>query len=203
MRLENLDALMKDMDNKHWHITAFTFRFGKVTATVLVEDVSCFSPKEYNTIARLTFHDVNERDRTLKTEASNDTLYVGLSDIRAFFKIGWIDKVGDLLTDFYSRLNTAIPPERPDELSQEEMQAVNECCNRGDHNNGECIFAVKHNANNGQRSPFNDDKAKRFCPDVYKEYYKDTNISFCFRETNALSLDEIRNNFAKNQQFRS
>lgn len=203
MRLGNLDALMRDMSEKHWHITAFTFRFGEVTATVLVEDVSCFSPKEENSIARLTFHDINERDRILKTEASNDALYVGLSDIRAFFKIGWIDKVGDLLTDFYSRLNNAIPPEHPVELNQEENQAINECRNRGDHNNGTCIFAVKHNANNGQRSPFNDDKAKSFCPDVYEEYRLDTNISFCFRETNALSLDEIRNNFAKNPQFRS
>ena len=51
-----------------------------------------------------------------------------------------------------------------------------------------------HYANNGQRSPFNDTKARLYCPEIYDYFYKDTNISFCFRKDSPLTLSEILNN---------
>ena len=197
MRLQNLMSLMTDMHDKLWHIAAFSFDFGAVQSTVLVFDSECFSSHFSDTIAKLKFCDNDDANRSLVCEASSDILHVGLSDIRNFFNIPYSNSLNDLLTGFYNALNHVIPAKYPDHFNDKECEQIRSSQNAGDNNNGECIFAVKHNPNNGQRSPFNNDKAKRLCIDVYNEYCTDTNISFCFRENHPLTLEEIRINFAK------
>lgn len=199
MRLEKLIQLMDDMRNKQWHITAFPFTYNGVTTTVLVEDIKCFKPRHKDTIAKLTFHDNQNHERILVSEASANSLYVKLTTIRKFFFIEYSEGLSGLLLSFYNHLNSAIPPKYPENLENCEALVVRECLNRGDNNNGMCIFSVKHNPNNGQRSPFNNDKAKRICPDVYEEFYKDNNISFCFRNEKPLSLNVIRRNLGNKQ----
>ena len=198
MRLHNLNQLIINMNDLRWFITAFTFSYKHQSYTVLVEDTHCFVPHQNDVIARLSFHKQEDETQTLVVESSNNYLYIDISTLRRFFNVEYQENFGDWLSEFYSRLNTHIPSEYPHNNTIDENKLINSTLNNGDSNSGECIYSVKHNANNGQRTPFNDNKARRLCPDVYEEYCADNNISFCFRESNALSLSEIRTNFAKN-----
>lgn len=203
MKLTNLNLLLDDMKKRGWHITAFTFRFYKVTALIVVEDAVCHPLHQKDTLAYFTCYDANDVNNSpIGGEVKTYFWDVKLSEIKRFFHLRYIESkdVKSWRINFYSALNNAIPTCPPEKLKAEEKKITVQHLNNKDDDNRTCIFAVKHNANHGQRSVVNSEKARLLCPDVYYSFYKDSNISFCFRETNPLSLQEIRRNFAKNPE---
>ena len=200
-KMENLIALIVDMQKKGWNIHAFFYEYNKVRTVVLVKSTNCFvsDNKFDNTICKLTFFDRDNDAHSLETEANERSFSVSVTDIRRFFNIKSVKNVNDFLDSFYEHFNRRVPL-KVDKLVDEELQICinNTYISKAENPYTNC-FAVKRNGNNGQRSPFNEDKAKRYCPDIYEHFKSDTNISFCFHEGKPSSLKEILERLANSK----
>ncbi len=109
----------------------------------------------------------------------------------------------DLFEDFSEIFSNFIPKEKVIKKSEIERKLIG---SRAEGNNPRAIycFDVRRNGKKeedgspNKRSIENDNKAQSLCPDLYKKFCSDTNLSFFFseREEEEKTDDEILVNFA-------
>lgn len=195
--LTNLCAFLSDMDRKHWHISSYLYAYNHIHTAVLVEDTSCFAPSSEFIICRLTFFKIGFPEIRLTTEVSNHSFQINIRYIREFFEIEYQDDYKGFLDRFYDHFNRHTPPTVKEKLNDEEENVVIQYYQSQGENPYRNCYGVIHNRNNGQRRPCNDEKARRFAKEIYDYFCADTNISFCFHEGPASTLDEIVKRLSK------
>lgn len=195
--LTNIKSFLEDMERKYYLIDTYLFTYNNVNTVVLVERNECFNVHSKWTIGRLTFFDIDEADRILRTEVSERSFECSVTEIRKYFKISYVESIKGFLENFYAYFNAYTPPKTKEVKTINEEQTLKKhYVSQGENPFTNC-YGIIHNANKGQRRPCNTDKARRYAPEIYNYFKNDTNISFCFHKEEPSTLVEILKRSAK------
>lgn len=201
MPMQNILALLNDLRQNHWHITAFPFTYNGKDYIVLFEDLSNLPLVDNGYLVLLTFIDRTDGNHILQTKANAYSFQIKAQKFREFFGIKYAPNLGNIFRQFYTYFGTFIPAARIQTFDQQTLTAMVNKSSRNDNEdiNKICCFSAKHNGTrNGiqlHRSPFNSDKTKLLRPDLFNMLGGDDNISFCYRAENALTDLEIYEEF--------
>ncbi len=200
--LRNLKYLKDDMVSKEWTICSFMFEYKKIKYIVLVKRF-VRTEKRVNQYAlvKLHFMKCNDLSDDLQVEANSRNLIVDAKTLRLYFEIEYSDNMGDILCQFTKRLGNIIPQMLPDTVSDIERKAMVNSLSRSDSEDSNKIYCnkVKRNPNGGQRSEFNADKTKLLRESLFKHFYNEPNVSFCYFSEPSMENDDatILKNFSK------
>lgn len=184
-RLQNLRLLKKDMQSNDWIISSFMFRYKEVSYIVLVHLFGKnLRKKDKYALVCLIFLSQNDLDHSLKVEANANSLLIDPKSLREYFGIEYSKNLGDILSQFTSKLNTYIPIKVPELYSNEQKEVMVSSLSESDSEdpNRKYCFAIKRNAKGARRSEFNANKAHLLRPTLFERYKDDTSISFCFSD---------------------
>lgn len=200
--LSNLKSLKDDMVSKEWTICSFIFEYKKIEYIVLVKRF-VRTEKRVNQYALVKLHFMKSNDLSddLQVEANLRNLIVDAKTLRFYFGIEYSNNMGDILCQFTKRLGNVIPQIVPDTVSDIERKAMVNSLNRSDSEDPNKIYCnkVKRNPNGGQRSEFNADKTKLLRESLFKHFYNEPNVSFCYFAEQSMENDDatILKNFSK------
>lgn len=208
--LKNLIKLRRDMESKDWVMHIFSFTYKTQSYYVVIE---LYQPNEIRpefALCKLKFIDASNLNRKLLTPANSCGLMTDAQTIREYFGINWTSNLGDILKQFAQQLGKFIPESvRPIE-DRTMKDALDECLSEkmSDDPNKKYCIGVKRNPRRadgslGQRSVYNDNKARLRCPQSLYDYFKnDWNISFCFSSDIAAERTEkeIIDSYVSNYQ---
>lgn len=201
--LENLKTLKDNMVEKHWTICSFLFFYKKINYIVLVKRFVGKDKRisEY-ALVKLHFMKAFDINDGLEVEANCSGLIADAQKIRNYFGIEYGVNLRDILKDFSANLNRFIPAEVKSEISDIEKVAMVNSLSKSDSENPNKIycFEARRNPKGKNRSPFNEDKTKLLCPQLFTYFENDTTVSFCYTEDieKEKTVSEILRNFAKN-----
>lgn len=202
--LNNLSLLKQEMVNKGWTISSFMFTYKKTDYIVLVKR---FVDPEKRTnayaLVKLHFMKATDLNDDLIAEANSQGLLIGAKELREYFHIDYTENLGDVLKQFTERLGNAIPNSVSDNPSYEEKMAMVLSLSKSDAEDPRKIYCtgIRRNPEGQRRSDFNADKTKLLRPDLYKHFWNEPRVSFCFSTEASEENDDatILRNFAKNQ----
>lgn len=200
--LSNLKYLKDDMVSKEWTICSFMFEYKKIKYIVLVKRF-VRTEKRVNQYAlvKLHFMKCNDLSDDLQVEANSRNLIVDAKTLRLYFEIEYSDNMGDILCQFTKRLGNLIPKMIPGTVSDIERKAMVNSLSRSDSEDPNKIYCnkVKRNPNGGQRSEFNADKTKLLRESLFKHFYNEPNVSFCYFAEPSMENDDVTilKNFSK------
>lgn len=200
--LSNLKCLKDDMASKEWTICSFIFEYKNIEYIVLVKRF-VRTEKRVNQYALVKLHFMKSNDLSddLQMEANSRNLIVDAKTLRLYFGIEYSDNMGDILCQFTKQLGHVIPKKVPDIVSDIERKAMVNSLSRSDSEDPNKIYCnrVKRNPNGGQRSEFNADKTKLLRESLFKHFYNEPNVSFCYFAEPSMENDDatILKNFSK------
>ncbi|ETP68188.1 hypothetical protein G159_13345 [Planococcus glaciei CHR43] len=186
---ENLKSLKSDMENKGWRIDSFLFTYKQQEFIVLVKLYSETARKPDYALLELEFLKKDNFTDNLIVPANSVKLFIDAKTLRTYFNIEYGENLGIILQQFNGFLATFIPTYKKEQKSGLEKKAISDSLSRSDGDDPEKIycFAVKRNrvkadGTYGERSPFNDNKARLWRKDVYDKLdcRNEKHISFCF-----------------------
>ncbi|MBX0316069.1 DUF6037 family protein [Planococcus glaciei] len=186
---ENLKSLKSDMENKGWRIDSFLFTYKQQEFIVLVKLYSETARKPDYALLELEFLKKDNFTDNLIVPANSVKLFIDAKTLRTYFNIEYGENLGIILQQFNGFLATFIPTYKKEQKSGLEKKAISHSLSRSDGDDPEKIycFAVKRNrvkadGTYGERSPFNDNKARLWRKDVYDKLdcRNEKHISFCF-----------------------
>lgn len=186
MPMQNIVALLNNLRESHWHITAFPFTYNQTD-----------------------YIDKSNENHILQTRANQRSFQISAREFRTFFGIQYAPNLGDIFKQFYNYFGTFIPTTRIQTFDNQTQTAMVNKLSRNDNENVNNIFcyATRHNGcRNGvqcHRTPFNSDKTKLLREGLFNMLGNDDTISFCYREADALSDIEIYTQFTKNESLHS
>lgn len=186
---ENLKSLKSDMENKGWRIDSFLFTYKQQEFIVLVKLYSETARKPDYALLELEFLKKDNFTDNLIVPANSVKLFIDAKTLRTYFNIEYGENLGIILQQFNGFLATFIPTYKKEQKSGLEKKAISDSLSRSDGDDPEKIycFAVKRNrvkadGTYGERSSFNDNKARLWRKDVYDKLdcRNEKHISFCF-----------------------
>ena len=187
--LKNLKSLRDDMRNNGWAIEVFSFAYKGVNYFVSVELYQSNETKPKYALCKLKFMDKANLDRELFSPANTQKILINAKELREYFGIEYAENLGDILQQFSEQLGKFIPTIVREDKSEGDKEAMIRCLSKGDSENPNRIYCykVRHNPKRkdrspGQRSPFNDNKARILRPKLYEVFKSDSSISFCFSD---------------------
>lgn len=200
--LENLKLLRDNMIQNDWIIACFVFYYKKIEYTVLVRRfVETMKKKNKYALVELHFIKSNNFSKELIVEANGSGLLIAPKTLREYFGIEYGENLGDILKQFSENLNKFIPTKIPLKYPSEQRNLMAYSLSKSDSENPNKVFCykVRRNPKGQKRTAFNSEKTKLLRIDLYKEFYDDKSISFCYSEDKNMekSTSEILNNFAK------
>lgn len=183
--LGNLRLLRDSMRDSDWTIDVFTFTYKQASYFVVVELYKPGEKVPEYALCKLTFMDKADLDRVLAAPANTKRVMANAKTLREYFGIEWKENIGEMLQQFSEQLNEFVPVvfEEKSDLRAKEVMA--QCLRRGDPE--AYCFKVKRNPLRkdgmpGQRSPFNDSKARLLRPSLYGVFRNDRSVSFYFSD---------------------
>ncbi|MBC3618738.1 hypothetical protein H8R01_15830 [Vibrio metschnikovii] len=204
--LENLRVLKKDMESNGWVIDAFPFRFKAVDYIVLVKlyDENDAKRPEY-ALLELEFLKKNDISDNLVAPANTMRLLITPQELRTYFGIEWSENLRDILSQFYEYLSGFIPLSVGLHRTKEIDVAMVESLSKSDSEDPRKVycFSAKRNPNDGNRSPYNDNKTRILRPILYSKLSGDPQVSFNYslEESKKKSDSEIISNFSSNHKL--
>lgn len=187
--LANLKDLKNDMEKKGWCIDSFLFKYKTQEFIVLVklyiEGKEPVKPK-YALVQLEFFKKGNIHDKLL-VPANSASLLTDASILRDYFGIDFGTSVGNAIQSFYRQLSLYIPTKVSAVKTTDQKVAMIESLSTSDKDDPNKIYcySVKRNAEKqsggyGERSPYNDNKARILRPTLYKKLKTEIHVSFKF-----------------------
>lgn len=204
--LENIKYIKTDMENKGWVISSFLFTYKAQKYVVLVELYSKEEIKPDYALLKLHFLKENNFDDDLETPANSYSLMTDAKRLREYFGIAYSDNLGDILRQFSEKLGKYIPRKFELPKTDLERKAMVHSLGCKESNEPDKIYCydVRRNGHKmdgtpKKRSPYNDNKTRLLRPILYKRFYKDNTLSFCYsdKQIDEKSDDDITLNFTK------
>jgi len=204
---KNFELLKEDMEREGWFIDSFLFNYKKEEFVVLVKLYEKAEKKPDDSILKVEFFRNGNLADSLRITASSRRLLVDAKTLREYFKIEYSENLGDIFKQFYEHLSKFIPKEvNNSKLDiQNDLMVTSLSESDSENPNKKYCFAVRTNPNRkdgspGQRSPYNDNKARIRRPALYNELGKYKHLSFWFSDdtNDEKSDEEIIKNWAKN-----
>lgn len=203
MPMQNILALLNNLRETHWHITAFPFTYKNRNYIVLFEDLANLPLVANGYLVLLSFIDRADGNRILRVKANQYSFQLNAKEFREFFGIAYAPNLGDIFKQFYNCFNNFIPETRILTFDDQTQRAMVNKLSRNDNENisNICCYDARHNGVcNGiqhHRTPFNSDKTKLLRENLFNMLGGDDTISFFYREENPLDDLEIYNNFLR------
>nr|WP_180227125.1 DUF6037 family protein [Bacillus cereus] len=210
--LGNLKDLKSDMEKKGWCIDSFLFKYKKQEFIVLVklyiEGKGPVKPKY--ALVQLEFLKKGNINDKLIVPANSASLLTDASILRDYFDIDFGTGVGDAIQSFYRQLSLYIPTEVNTKKTTDQEAAMVESLSKSDKDDPNKIYcySVRRNSETksggfGERSPYNDNKARILRLTLYKELKDDIHLSFNFSADPEKYEDDdtILHNWAKNNKI--
>lgn len=201
--LSNLKPLIEDLENQEWTLACFKFNYKNTPYAAIVKRFLENDRKnDKYALARIEIVDLDSVNlsRRLSCEVNSNKLLADAKTIREFFKINYSNNLGDVLNQLYNHINKYIPTKVPKNYSEIEKILVVESLSRSDSEDPTKIYPLnlKRNGKGRSRSPFNSDKTKIICPEVFDLIKDDPSISCCFTsdENKGKPSREIIDNFS-------
>src|SRR5699024_6770333 len=128
--------------------------------------------------------------------------------LREYFNIEFSKNLGDILKQFNHHFSSFIPTEVNETKSPNEEKAMVGSLSFSDNDDPNKIYCfavkrnpLKENGEYGERTPYNDNKARILKRTLYEKLKKEKHLSFCFSsDPNAKKTDnEILINWTKNK----
>lgn len=190
------------MVSKEWTICSFIFEYKRIEYVVLVKRfVGAEKRADQYALVKLHFMKIDDLSDDLQVEANSRSLIIDAKTLRLYFGIEYSNNMGDILCQFTKQLGEIIPKTVPDRVSDIERKVMVKSLSISDSENPNKIYCnkVKRNPNNGQRSEFNADKTKLLRGSLFKHFYNEPNVSFCYFEEPSMKNDDatILRNFSK------
>jgi hypothetical protein len=203
MVLENLKALKNDMVNKKWTICSFIFNYKEIEYIVLVKRfVGAEKRISKYALVKLHFMKLNDLNDDLQVEANICGLIIEPKELRKYFGIKNQKNLGEILHQFAEYFGGVIPLAVREKISIIEKNAMVQSLSKSDSEDPNKIYCtkVRRNPNGGQRSEFNSDKTKLLRRALFKHFYNNPEISFCYSLDSTKENDDatILKNFANN-----
>lgn len=202
--LKNLKQLKEDMVSKRWTVCSFLFRYKNIDYIVLVKRF-VGSEQRINKYAlvKLHFMDAQDLARDYEVEASSASLLIrDVKEFRLYFKIEYSQNLGDIIMQFTENLSQCIPLHMSENLTDIERQAIVRSLSISDSEDPNKIYCknIRRNPEGQHRSDFNSDKTRLLRPFLFKNFFNDLSVSFCYSiDPNDEKTDaEILYNFSKN-----
>ncbi|MGE6313697.1 DUF6037 family protein [Bacillus cereus] len=210
--LGNLKDLKNDMEKKGWCIDSFLFRYKMQEFIVLVKlYIKGKGPvKPKYALLQLEFLKRGNINDKLLVPANSASLLEDASTLRDYFGIDFGTDVGDAIQSFYRQLSLYIPTEMSTKKTTDQKTAMVESLSNSDKDDPNKIYcySVRRNSEKksgrfGERSPYNDNKARILRPTLYNELKNDIHLSFNFSADPEKSEDNdtILHNWAKNNKL--
>ena len=208
---ENLKSLKSDMENKGWLIDSFLFTYKQQEFIVLVKLYSEAARKPDYALLELEFLKRDNFTDNLIVPANSVKLFIDAKTLRTYFNIEYGENLGVILQQFNEFLASFVPAYKTEQKSRLEEKAISNSLSQSDADDPDKIycFAVKRNrvkadGTYGERSPFNDNKARVWRKDLYDKLNcrNEKHISFCFSKNpeDKKSDDEIIYNWTSNRK---
>ena len=202
--LKNLKQLKEDMVSKRWTVCSFLFRYKNIDYIVLVKRfVGSEQRISKYALVRLHFMDAQDLARDYEVEASSASLLIrDVKEFRLYFKIEYSQNLGDIIRQFTENLSQCIPLHMSENLTDIERQAIVRSLSISDSEDPNKIYCknIRRNPEGQHRSDFNSDKTRLLRPFLFKNFFNDLSVSFCYSiDPNDEKTDaEILYNFSKN-----
>lgn len=212
--LHNLYLLRKDMRNKGWLVTAFSFRYKSKTYFIIATDIKSLKKNlanpEYQYITLLLkFIDANDFSHFLEVKANTKSNEVeNIKLFRYFFNIDYSSNFGNIIEQFSEYLANFVPKTVPHLTPQAIDVLCHDLDNMDNTNHGKYCIGIKRNpyVNNYQyqRTLFNEQKTKLLRPSLFEIFKEDKTISFCYSNNKQLekSDTEILHSFSTRLSIR-
>ncbi|MCP2036133.1 hypothetical protein L1279_003155 [Planomicrobium sp. HSC-17F08] len=208
---ENLKSLKSDMENKGWRIDSFLFTYKQQEFIVLVKLYSETARKPDYALLELEFLKKDNFTDNLIVPANSVKLFIDAKTLRTYFNIEYGENLGIILQQFNEFLASFIPANKIEKKSGLEEKAMSNSLSQSDADDPDKIycFAVKRNSlkadgTYGERSPFNDNKAKILRKELYDKLdcSNEKHISFRFSKDQEKEKndDEIIYNWTSNRE---
>lgn len=202
--LKNLKQLKEDMVSKRWTVCSFLFRYKNIDYIVLVKRfVGSEQRISKYALVKLHFMDAQDLARDYEVEASSASLLIrDVKEFRLYFKIEYSQNLGDIIRQFTENLSQCIPLHMSENLTDIERQAIVRSLSISDSEDPNKIYCknIRRNPEGQHRSDFNSDKTRLLRPFLFKNFFNDLSVSFCYSiDPNDEKTDaEILYNFSKN-----
>lgn len=196
--IERINLLKSEMIKNGWMVEPFLFKYNNVNCVVLVKRYTENEEKVKNSIIKLEFY--KEDNRCLYADVKKYGIYFeSAKAFRIFFNIRYVENIGDIFKQFKEYFIKFIPVKINENKTEKEKIIMVKSLSESDSEDPNKIycFGVKRT---GNRSPFNDNKARLLRPKLYNDI-NDNTVSFCFssdREKEKGDV-EILANWAKNK----
>lgn len=206
--ITNLALLRQSLRDHGFHMTAFFFDYKRTKYLVyfeLYDNQTKTSEKKYYPI-KLTFYDTTDMSRTLITLANQQEFQIPTSEVRQFFKVDFVQNLGDFAQQFYNQFNNFVPATYIPPKGEVREQIIKHLDSL-DNTHGLYCYCVKRNGeqngNQSHRTPFNSQKTALLRPTIFEFYKADDTISFCYSHESSREQtdDQIKYNFAKSQKL--
>ncbi len=185
--LGNFRDLKSDMIGKGWCIDSFVFKYNQQEYIVLVKLYMKDEKIPEFALLKLEFLKRNNITDKLITPANVVKLLIDAKTLRTYFGIPYGTNPGDAIQSFYQTLSKFIPKKvstgKTSDLEVAMVASLSES-DRDDPNKIYC-YSVKRNPEKssggyGERSPYNDNKARILRPTLYEELKNEIHVSFRF-----------------------
>ncbi|MES5896744.1 DUF6037 family protein [Bacillus cereus group sp. RP43] len=185
--LGNFRDLKRDMMGKGWCIDSFVFKYNQQEYIVLVKLYMKDEKIPEFALLKLEFLKRNNITDNLITPANAVTLLTDAKTLTTYFDIPFGTNVGNAIQSFYQTLSKFIPKKvstgKPSDLEAAMVASLSES-DRDDPNKIYCYSvkrnSVKSNGEYGERSPYNDNKARILRPTLYEKLKTEIHVSFNF-----------------------
>lgn len=206
--LGNLKFLKKDMEDKGWWIDSFLFNYNQQDYIVLIKLYTENEKKHAYALLKIEFLKRENHDDSLLVPANSSNLFVDAKTFRKYFNIQYSENLRDIFQQFYEHFAKFIPVEVIYKKTAAQEKAIIKSLSKSDTEDPDKIYCYKVRRNPdrsdgtlGQRSNFNDNKARILRPTLYQRVKDETNLSFCFskNQSDENSDETIIYNWTKNK----
>ncbi|WP_082908451.1 DUF6037 family protein [Dietzia timorensis] len=180
--MRNLKALRDDMRIREWVITCFPFNYNQRQYFVFVRRYIPDGSGPEWALVELCFADRTDLNRMLEVPANSRRLLPdNFAAFRNYFRVNWVENLGDFLTQFAENLGTHIP-DHVGRLAAAEREAV---CGRllvsdsEDPNRLYCT-GIMRNRTGATRTVYNAQKTQMLRPALFAKWEDDPTVSFCY-----------------------
>ncbi|VWX36710.1 DUF6037 family protein [Exiguobacterium oxidotolerans] len=186
---ENLKSLKSDMQRNGWIIDSFLFKYKNQNFVVLIKLYEESARKPEYALLKLEFLRNGKFSDSLDVPANSAGLLIDTKELRAYFNIEYSENLGDLLRQFNANLATFIPDTINEHKSISEIEAISNSLSKSDSDDPQKVYcypvkrnSLKANGSFGERSIFNDNKARILREELYNKLNckNEKHLSFCF-----------------------
>lgn len=206
--LNNLKDLKRDMERKGWYIDSFLFKYKQQEFIVLVKLYTKGQARPNYALLKLEFLKRGNVNNKLLVSANSAKLLNDAKTLRTYFNIDYGSSIGDAIQQFYRQFSTFIPTEVSKEKTKDQKAAMVHSLSKSDKDDPNKIYCYAINRNGrktngeyGERSPFNDNKAKLLFPELHEEVKEEKYVSFWFSDDSSMlkTKEEILTKWARNR----